>query len=89
LHPRCQILLSRNNFTDATLDNNGLKFEIAPQSPDITTCDPHVTFTHNHSAKGNLAGVDCELLSQPISATMTPSPPDSWLCSIILAEALA
>ena len=62
LHPFFQVALSLNNFTAATLDSEGLEFEIAPQPLDIAKCDLHFHFTDHLNADGDPAGIDCELV---------------------------
>ncbi|MFF2114909.1 amino acid adenylation domain-containing protein [Rhodococcus koreensis] len=62
LHPFFQVALSLNNFAAATLDSEGLEFEIAPHPVDIAKCDLHFHFTDHHDAQGEPAGIDGELV---------------------------
>ncbi|RZK86256.1 MAG: non-ribosomal peptide synthetase, partial [Rhodococcus sp. (in: high G+C Gram-positive bacteria)] len=62
LHPFFQVALSLNNFTPATLDVDGLRFDITPRPLDVAKCDLHFHFTERHDSTGRPAGIDGELV---------------------------
>ncbi|MFC9552486.1 amino acid adenylation domain-containing protein [Rhodococcus sp. NPDC056960] len=62
LHPFFQVALSLNNFSPATLDVDGLRFDITPRPLDVAKCDLHFHFTERHDAAGHPAGIDAELV---------------------------
>ena len=62
LHPFFQVALSLNNFTPATLDVDGLRFDITSRPLDVAKCDLHFHFTERQDSTGRPAGIDGELV---------------------------